>query len=52
VGVERDEAHGAYPTTPAGEKYDIVLDVPPDAKIVNYGAVQSGPGTTWIDLLD
>jgi len=30
-------------------RYDVVLDVPADAVSLNFGVLQTGAGTTWID---
>jgi hypothetical protein len=30
-------------------KYEVVLDVPHDAKTINFGVLQTGPGKTWLD---
>ena len=32
-------------------RYEIVLDVPPEARVIGFGIVLSGPGRAWIDGL-
>jgi hypothetical protein len=33
------------------KRYEIVLDVPPEADVIGFGIVLSGPGRAWIDGL-
>lgn len=33
------------------KQYEIVLDVPADSKVINYGILLSGKGEVWIDNL-
>jgi hypothetical protein len=32
-------------------RYEIVLDVPPEADVIGFGIVLSGPGRAWVDGL-
>ena len=31
------------------KKYEIVLDIPPDSKSINYGVLLNGDGKVWFD---
>jgi hypothetical protein len=33
------------------KRYEIVLDVPPEADVIGFGIVLSGPGRAWVDGL-
>jgi hypothetical protein len=53
----KDHKHGGFDNmqdrpikgTTDWTRKEVVLDVPADAETVNYGVLQEGPGTTWID---